>query len=108
MHREDVLKRPPTFVRPSFDLVFFDPPYAYDACEVLGVVRALEEAGALADDAVVCYEHDKRQDFSEGALAEELVRLQLTVVSRKVYGGTVIEIMRRRLDDVDGAGEEAR
>lgn len=108
LHREDVLKRPPTFVRPSFDLVFFDPPYAYDACEVLGVVRALEEAGALADDAVVCYEHDKRQDFSEGALAEELVRLQLTVVSRKVYGGTVIEIMRRRLDDVDGAGEEAR
>lgn len=96
LHRDDVMKRPPVHVRPPIDLVFFDPPYAYDAVEVLGIVRALAETGALAEDAIVVYEHDKRQDFSEGPLAEALAALQLATVSRKTYGGTIVDIMQRR------------
>ncbi len=104
LHRDDVMKRPPVWARPPFDLLFFDPPYAFDARDVLGIVAALDGAGALADDAVVSYEHDRSQDFSAGALAEELLRLQLGVVSRKSYGGTVIEIMRKGAPGIDGAG----
>lgn len=102
VHRDDVLKRPPTHVRPSFDLLFLDPPYAYDAAEVLrGLVGALSQRGALAPGALVVYEHDQGQDFSEPPLSEVLDGLQLSVESTKVYGGTVVEIIRRAEEPAD-------
>ena len=38
--RADVIERAPQFARPPFDLIFLDPPYAYDAMAVLGMVAA--------------------------------------------------------------------
>ena len=60
VHRRDVLKNPPISARPPFDLVFLDPPYAFDAADVLGMVAQLAAAGALDDDALVVYEHASR------------------------------------------------
>ena len=39
-----------------FDIVFLDPPYAYEASRVTGLVEALAEQGMLAKDAIVVYE----------------------------------------------------
>ncbi|MEI2998609.1 MAG: helicase-related protein [Senegalimassilia faecalis] len=41
---------------PPFDLVFLDPPYAYAAADVLGMVAGLVERGVAAPDALVVYE----------------------------------------------------
>ena len=95
VHRDDVLKRPPVHVRPPFDLLFLDPPYAYDAAEVLrALVGPLCERGGLAPEALIVYEHDHSQDLFAPPLSGVLDELQLSVESTKVYGGTVVEIMR--------------
>ena len=49
----------------------------------------------LAPEALIVYEHDHGQDFSAPPLSGVLDELQLSVESTKVYGGTVVEIMRR-------------
>jgi 16S rRNA (guanine966-N2)-methyltransferase len=45
-----------------FDLVLADPPYATGVEEVRGVLRALVEAGWLADGAVVVVERSSREE----------------------------------------------
>ena len=55
--RADVIERAPQFARPPFDLIFLDPPYAYDAMAVLGMAAGLVERGVAAPDAIVVYEH---------------------------------------------------
>lgn len=98
VRRGDVMKNPPTAFGRVFDLAFFDPPYAYEPAEVLSVLEALDAAGALSEEAIVAYEHDRSYDFEEDeAASQALVRLQLTIVSHKTYGDTAIDVMRREL-----------
>ena len=56
--KADVMKNPPVFGAVPYDIVFLDPPYAYNPADVLGLVRTLAENGRLSEDAVVSYEHD--------------------------------------------------
>ncbi|MBX9033271.1 16S rRNA (guanine(966)-N(2))-methyltransferase RsmD [Gordonibacter massiliensis (ex Traore et al. 2017)] len=91
VHRADVLKDPPARARPPFDLVFLDPPYALEAADVLGMVARLADAGALAPDALVVYEH--------GAAAcsqadDAAAACGFALASRKKYGDTVVDILR--------------
>lgn len=92
IHRGDVLKDPPIRHRPPFDIVFLDPPYAYDAAEVLGMVARLAESGALADDVIAVYEHSASSSDSVDAAVGEA---GLSLASRKKYGDTVVDILRR-------------
>lgn len=92
VHRCDIFKNPPSSVRPSFDIVFLDPPYAYEAADVLGLVAHLDEAGALAQDALVVYEHGAPSGDSVDAAAAET---GFALASRKKYGDTVVDILRR-------------
>lgn len=92
LHRDDVLKNPPTYANPAFDLVFLDPPYAMDPTAVADLVDALDRAGALAPDALVSYEYAKSDDSAvEGAFAS----LQWETVSKKHYGDTGIALFGR-------------
>lgn len=89
--RADVVKDPPVRARPPFDLVFLDPPYAYPATEALDIVARLRAAGALADGAIVVYEHaagDEAQT-DEAAKARDL-----SLARRKKYGDTVVDVLR--------------
>ena len=59
------LRRGDTFTLPqfkglAFDLVFLDPPYAFEAEKVLGLVRDLDKAGRIACGALVVYEYAKK------------------------------------------------
>lgn len=92
VHRGDVFKDAPLRIRPPFDVVFLDPPYAYDAAEVLGMVARLGEAGALAEGALVVYEHAAS---SGGSVDVAAAGSGLTLASRKKYGDTVVDILRR-------------
>ncbi len=90
IHRGDVFKTMPTHARVPFDLVFFDPPYACEARDVLGLAADLLKAGALSPDAIVVYEHAA----SGNAAVDDAVKtLSLSLASRKKYGDTVVDIL---------------
>lgn len=98
IHRADVLKEPPKHVRPPFDLVFLDPPYAFEASTVLGMVAALRERGALLPDALVVYEHAAGASGEVDVVAREL---DLSLAQRKKYGDTVVDVLRARRPEDD-------
>lgn len=91
VHRADVLRDVPTPVRPPFDLVFLDPPYAFAADDVLGLVARLHAASALADDAIVVYEHAAVTSDEVDRAAKER---DLAIAQRKKYGDTVVDVLR--------------
>lgn len=97
--RADVMERPPAFARPPFDLVFLDPPYAYAAAEVLGMVAGLADAGQLAAGAIVVYEHSLSSAKEAIAAADEA---GLSVAQSKKYGDTVVDVL------IAGQGDQAR
>lgn len=75
-----------------FDLVFLDPPYAYDPAKVLGFVADLDKAGRIAPGAIVCYEHAKKD---KQAVEAACVALEYQVVSVKDYGDTTLITLRK-------------
>jgi 16S rRNA (guanine966-N2)-methyltransferase len=89
LSRADVMTAPPERHRPPFDLVFLDPPYAMDAHEACGMLERLRAAGALADGALVVYEHANKD---AAAVASALEDAGFAVLRAKKYGktGTVI------------------
>ena len=88
--RCDVLRTPLGNRAQAFDLLFLDPPYAYDAALVLGSVRALANAGMLADEALIVYEHGVEYASDVAKAAEEAALVCLTV---KKYGKTGVTIL---------------
>ncbi len=82
----------PTVAGAPFDLIFLDPPYAFEPARIVSLVAALDEAGLVAEGAVVCYEHAKKDKAAvEGAVGA----LQYRVVSVKDYGDTSITTLRK-------------
>lgn len=91
--RSDVLKRPPALLAGEpFDLVFLDPPYALAPAEVLDLLARLDEAGSLAQDVLVSYEHDGADDAAVEALA---IERGWDVVSHRRFGDTAIDFLER-------------
>ncbi|MDO5334858.1 MAG: 16S rRNA (guanine(966)-N(2))-methyltransferase RsmD [Coriobacteriia bacterium] len=90
--RSDSLKLPQRSGLPQFDLVFLDPPYAFEAKQVFEWIRAMDEAGKLAKDAVVSYEYDRK---SAQEVSVEVDALKWTTVSARTYGDTAVVILRR-------------
>lgn len=91
IHRADVFKTPPSFANPPFDLVFLDPPYAYVAGDVLGLVARLARGGVVADGAIVVYEHAAADSLSVDEAAQAN---GLALASRKKYGDTCVDLLR--------------
>lgn len=71
-----------------FHIVFLDPPYAFDAARVSGLVETLADSGQLAQGAVVVYE---RASDSPG-LSTGLLEL----VKTKTQGTTAVDLMIAR------------
>ena len=90
VRKGDVLKDVP-YARPPFDLVFLDPPYACDAAAVLDFVSALRSRAALADDALVVYEHAAG---ASDAVDDAAKARDLSIAQRKKYGDTVVDVLR--------------
>ena len=84
--QRDVLALPPVAQGPRFDLVFLDPPYAFDAAQVLEMTKSLG-----LGDAIIVYEHDikAKEDVAEAAEAAGF-----EVAASKKYGKTGITILR--------------
>lgn len=90
--RGDVLKRPPAAPGDPFDLVFLDPPYATPPADVFALIARLDEAGSLAGDAVVSYEHDGADD---GAVATLAAEAGWAIASHRRFGDTAIDLLER-------------
>ena len=89
--QRDVMKTPPTGQVPAFDLVFLDPPYSYGAAGVLDMARGLADAGVLAPDAVIVYEHALT---ARGEVGQAAAECGFELVSSKKYGKTGITVLR--------------
>ncbi len=89
--RADVMERPPRFSRPAFDLVFLDPPYAYSAADVLGMIKAARDAGVVSADAIIVYEHATADDDACSLVAAQA---GFCLAQRKKYGDTTVDVYR--------------
>ena len=90
LNRADVMQRPPLFSRPPFDMVFLDPPYAYEASEVFDMLSGMLSRGVLSRDALVVYEHAiDANDAHDVHAPEHGFRL----AQRKKYGDTVVDVL---------------
>ncbi len=89
--RADVIERPPRFSRPPFDLIFLDPPYAYAADQVLGMVAEARDAGIVSSEAIVVYEHALADN---DACALAAAQLGFCLAQRKKYGDTTVDVLR--------------
>lgn len=98
LQRRDVLKTPPLSVALPFDVVFLDPPYAYAAEEVFGLIDRLCEAGSLDPSALLVYEHAVACDDEVDAAAQKRSH---SLVSRKKYGDTVVDFFSVREGDAE-------
>lgn len=68
-----------------FTLVLLDPPYATEAERVSALVRELQEAGLLANDAVVLYERAREADGLD---------VEGTLLSTREHGVTAVDLLR--------------
>ncbi len=82
----------PQFAAAPYDLVFLDPPYAYEAAKVLDLVCGLDKAGKLAPGALVCYEFAKKD---KQQVEDALDTLEYSLVSAKDYGATSLITLRK-------------
>ena len=90
--RADVVKRPPAAGNAPFDLVFLDPPYALGATEVFDLIARLDEAGSLAADVILSYEHDGADNDGVDARAASD---GWAIASRRAFGDTVVDLLER-------------
>ena len=77
---------------PTFDLLFFDPPYAYDACDIAHLITSLDEVGCIAEGALICYEYAKKDASSVFQAMDALKYVQVSV---KNYGDTSLITLRK-------------
>lgn len=91
LRRGDTFTLPQT-KGPAFDLIFLDPPYAFEAEKVLGMMRELDEAGRVAEGAFMVYEYAKKDKHS---VEQACDALEYTVVSVKDYGDTSLATLRK-------------
>lgn len=91
--QKDVLAQAGNVATQPFDLVFLDPPYAFDPGGVLDFVKAQFDAGTFAPDAIVAYEHSLNAASAvDGACSQR----GLDVCVSKKYGKTAVKIVRKR------------
>ena len=72
--------------REPFSLLFADPPYRISKAEVRAAIEALREAGLIAGEAVLVWEHASHEDVDlpDGFLD----------VGTKRYGSTEVTVAR--------------
>ncbi len=88
----DVLKSAIPRAKAPYDLVLLDPPYAISPVEVFGLVSRMDEAGQLARDFVISYEHGSEVNDEVEAQIEAA---GFVLSSHRIYGDTVIDIFVR-------------
>ena len=91
--QRDVMQAPPANQVAPFDLVFLDPPYAYDPAAVLAMVRSLADAHALAGGAIIVYEH---AITAKEAVAQAAGQAGFEFVASKKYGKTGVTTLREQ------------
>lgn len=76
----------------GFNLLFFDPPYANKADEVLDILKALIKAQKISNNAMVVYEHASKDSFD--AYVELFALESFELVNAKVYNDISVEYLR--------------
>lgn len=92
LFKMDVLEGKLPMMRRPYNLVLLDPPYALNPLEVLAFVNRLDDAGYLAKDVLISYEHaittkpDQLPEFTSS---------RWTIADSRKYGKTKITLFER-------------
>lgn len=98
VRRRDFLKHPPRKGKQAFDVVFLDPPYSTAPEEILRHIRVLSDTGVLASQALISYEHAKKDDSE---IFDLLASLSFDCIFHKFYGDISIHIINSQAKNVD-------
>ncbi|MCR5631828.1 MAG: 16S rRNA (guanine(966)-N(2))-methyltransferase RsmD [Atopobiaceae bacterium] len=82
-----------------FDIVFLDPPYAFEGEQIHALLDSLIAVGALAPNALIVYEH--------GATTLGIAQESMVSVKSKRYGIACVDFMRLRVDHPKSLGEKS-
>ena len=82
-----------------FDIVFLDPPYAFEGEQIRALLDSLVAVGALAPNALIVYEH--------GATTLGIAQESMVSVKSKRYGIACVDFMRLRVDHQKSLGEKS-
>ncbi|MFR7746519.1 MAG: 16S rRNA (guanine(966)-N(2))-methyltransferase RsmD [Eggerthellaceae bacterium] len=91
IRRGDTFTLPQVHLAP-FDLLFFDPPYAFEAQTVIDLIASLDAAGLVVENALLYYEFAKKDKQS---VLDACVALEYSTVSCRDYGDTSIITLRK-------------
>lgn len=73
----------------TFDLIFADPPYAYD--DIILIPEKIFSAGLLKQNGFLIIEHSKKTLFTESSLFTELLK--------KEFGNTVVTFFIHKMQE---------
>ena len=94
IYQGDVFKHHPRFTGKAFDLVFLDPPYDVAFEKILRMLDALHSEAVIAPDAIISYEHARRNDeaYQKGYGVSGW-----NSIASKAYGDTAIDILQHNV-----------
>lgn len=90
--KENVLSVPFGVSSSTYDLVFLDPPYAFEAEEVISFINTIDNEGCLAESVLICYEHAKKDTQK---VLDTVEKYGYQVYSTKKYGDTSVTMIRK-------------
>ena len=82
-----------------FDIVFLDPPYAFEGAQISALLDSLVAVGALAPNALIVYEH--------AATTLGIAQESMVSVKSKRYGIACVDFMRLHEDHQKSLGEKS-
>lgn len=94
IQRVDMTKALPNLAGHTFDLTFFDPPYAMDAREVAQIVSRLDQTRALSPTCIIAYEHASKDS---DLVLQAFSSIECDFVKRKDFHSTSISFFRMKV-----------
>ncbi|MCD8316645.1 MAG: 16S rRNA (guanine(966)-N(2))-methyltransferase RsmD [Eggerthellaceae bacterium] len=88
----NVLKALPPRLGEPYDIVFLDPPYTISAHSVVKLIARMDEAGLLAKDVLISYEHSIT---ANATLTDALSDTGFVKVVSKTFKKTAIDLIER-------------
>lgn len=92
LYRGDTFSLPRTLQSSPFDLVFLDPPYAFDAEDVIRFIDELDQFHLITQNALIIYEFARKD--KEHVLSV-LSAHTYVMVTAKDYGDTSVVLARK-------------
>ncbi len=91
LYNRDIFKASLTSIHHPLNLVFFDPPYAYQPKTIFELIDSLKTSGLLSKNAIIVYEHASTCNNEVSTLCSQYV---LEIRQAKQFGTTQVSFLK--------------